>query len=135
MCSKLTLAFLLIVCSSVVFAQSPSEVDPRWVPVAVSELFIEYLDTHTMIEEQEGVYVVWLKREFNTAQDSGDKPFDRKILRERVDCRAQTLALLDVVSYLRGELGVSSMNIDLLPEVVVPGSVGEDKLEHICDKY
>lgn len=115
-------------------AQSPANQDPRWVPISESAVDITYLDTRTVVEEPDGIFVVWLKSEFLVVQETSSGRVDVAKMRMEYNCGARTHSPLFSTYYL-GATVIGSGPAEKSPQPVIPGSVGETRLEYVYSHY
>lgn len=107
----------------------------RWDLISETDEAAVYLDTCSVSKEDNGVFIVWIKSDWNTTQVSfRNERFNRQMSRIEYNCRERTAGLHSVIFLLYDEMVGGSGPVDL---VIEPGSTGagETMLEHICSNY
>lgn len=118
-------------------AQSPAYPDPRWMLIgesSVNEGIIRYLDTQTVVEERDGVFVAWTKTEFDEVQLIEHVIFDEERSRFEYNCGARTYRPLFTVWYLGSEQQ-HTVEFSATSKPVLPESMVETELDYICSDY
>jgi hypothetical protein len=107
-----------------------SDTNRSWRPVGEAASFLQYIDTGSVQNDGSRV-TFWLRREYSEAQASGSRRYDEELSRQRIDCRARTVRVLQSEQRMDGAT-VARGGDAREEDPINPDSVMQDVLEFVC---